>query len=133
MKKTLLSLSLAFFGLAVSSQAQVVFTQDFEGVTAPALPTGASGFSSAGSTGSPNWITGTALGTTWGAKVGQYNIPTSSKYVAVDGDKYPGQLNDTLSSAAFDLTGKMNPYLNFDGFFYSANKNSTPPGKEEKA
>lgn len=127
MKKKLLSLALACMGLAAGSQAQVIATQDFEAAAAPALPTGWI----QASTGSPAWQTGSSFGSTWGAKTGYYNIPTTSKYVAVDDAAYPNQLHDTLKAPSFSLSGFTDPYLNFDCFYYGATK--TKSGISEKA
>ena len=40
MKKQLLGLAMASIGLCTASRAQVVMSQNFEGVTTPALPAG---------------------------------------------------------------------------------------------
>ena len=123
MKKSLLSLAVACFGLAFSANAQVIISQDFESPTVPpALP---SSWTLGGSTGSPSFYTATAAGTTWGTLTNAYNIPTHTQYVVVDDAAHPTQLHDTLMSPVFSLAGKTLPYLNFDCFYYGATNNST--------
>ncbi len=124
MKKILLSFTLACFGLA--SNAQVILTQDFESVTAPALPAGwVLDTATPGPVSHVAWFTSSAAGTNWGTLTGKYNIPTSSQYVVVDDAANPGQLHDTLKSPVFSLVGKTTPWLNFDCFFYGATQTST--------
>ncbi len=126
MKKILLSLAVACFGLSVSSHAQLTL-QDFESVTTPALPVGWTNVSGAGT---PGWRTGTAAGTTWGASTGEYNLPAHTKYVYIDDGGTTGVKRlDTLMSPIFTMPTGTQVYFNYDYFFYKATQTST--GKTE--
>ncbi len=126
MKKILLTLALASLGMSYEGRAQVIVTQDFESATIGALP--ATWTQSSTGTG---WETQTGAGSTWAALTGYYNLPAHSKYVVVDDAAKPTQLHDTLKSPVFSLTGKTDPFLNFDCFYYGATK--TKSGISEHA
>jgi hypothetical protein len=120
MKKILLSLALACFAFTGSSNAQVIWTQNFEGVVMPALP---AGWSLGHSTGSPAWFTSDTSGATWGALTGAINLPAHTIYLVVDDAVKPNQLHDTVMSPTFSVVGYPNAYLNYDYFFYGATNN----------
>lgn len=128
MKKILLSLAFAAFGLTVNSYAQTIMSQTFGSPTvAPALPA----TWSQGSTGTTAWHTstgGTGGGSTWGGLTGANNVPTThGQFVIVDDAADPTQLHDTLKSPVFSM-GSYSPstvYLSYDYFFYNATNNSS--------
>ncbi len=123
MKKILLSLALATFGLTVNSYAQTIFSQDFESATIPALPTGWSQHS----TGTPGWVTTTNGGSTWGGLTGAYNVPAHTTYVIVDDAANPPNYHDTLKSAVFSMAAytPAQVFLTYDYFFYNATLTAT--------
>jgi hypothetical protein len=122
MKKLLLSLALACLGPVVATQAQVIWTQDFEGVVIPALP-GGYAQNSPGAT--PGWVTHTGAITTWGTSTGTSGVPAHTQYVYVNENDNPPNLHDTLTSQVFSVSGYTNPFLNYDYFFYNATNNTS--------
>jgi hypothetical protein len=117
MKKFLLNLTLACFGLAASTNAQP-FTQDFESVTTPALPTswvdahtgGGHGWETI--TGPVDWTLGT--------------IPSHTKYCIVDNLHFRHNNPATLTGPTFSLVGVTNPYLSYDYFYFQAWMSASP-------
>ncbi len=111
--------------LHFASNAQVIWTQDFEGVTIPALPTGWV----QNSPGAPpgwGWVTNSGAVTSWGpSATGTPGLPAHTQYVYVDEQDHPTNLDDTLFSQVFSVTGYPNPYLNYDYFFYQATNNTS--------
>ena len=118
MKKILLSLAFAGIGLSVNSYAQVIMSQDFEGVTTPALPTGwAATHTGAGNgfvthSGTAAWAIGT--------------LPAHTKYMFVDEYNAMGNTPAYCTSGTFSLAGVVAPYLSYDYFYYKAVLSATP-------
>ncbi len=140
MKRILLCFVL--FGVAMTASrsfAQTIFTQNFEGVTVPALPTG---WATTGSTaaGCPGWKSGVGAETTWGSVTG-VSMPAHTQYAIIDQYKdsvasprnYNTYLHDTLTSPVFDMSAysPANVSLTYDYFFYNATWSST--GQSERA
>jgi len=115
MKKRLLSLAFACFGLAYSSSAQIVLSQDFSSGIAPwtvATTGGGAGWSLATS------ATSTPLGT----------IPAHGTYlIANEGTLGSGQYNNptVLTSPMFSLVGVTAPYLTYNSYYFEAYIGST--------
>jgi len=115
MKKILLSLALACFGLAVNSNAQTIMSQNFS--TAPTLPTGWS-------------MTTSGPGAGWTATSSNTNlyfgtvpaVAPDADYVVVNDYSVttPGNDPAVLTSATFSLATATSPYLGFDYVFYGA-------------
>ncbi|HXS35292.1 MAG TPA: T9SS type A sorting domain-containing protein [Flavipsychrobacter sp.] len=109
MKKILLSFA-ACFSLCATSFAQV-FTQDFEGLSGGALP---SGWVQGHPSGTIGWQTGTNS-----SLDGYYfNAAAHTTFAAVSEYYDSGKnINDTLFTPTFSLTGLVHPYLKFDNYF----------------
>ena len=111
---------MASIGLCTASRAQVVMSQNFEGVTTPALPAGwVAAHTGAGNgfvtnNGSVSW----ALGT----------LPAHTNYVFVDDLDHPGNNPAYLTSGTFSLAGisAANAYLAYDYFFFKAELSAAP-------
>ena len=122
MKKALLSLSLATLALAGTVQAQS-FTQTFEGVTVPAIPTG--------------WTnTPTGGGAGWVTNSGSHNwplasIPAHTKYCFVDDYNVYHNNPAYMTTPVFSLVGVTSPYLSYDYFYLKAHL--TTSGVAEQA
>lgn len=127
MKKSLFSLSLAFLGFAMSSNAQVLYSENFESAAAPALPSmWSQGLATPGASG---WITGAFSSlSSWGTATGA-TMPAHPGQCAIVNDwdagtAAPGGSNtsDTLKSASFDLSTATpgNAWLNYDYFYFNA-------------
>jgi hypothetical protein len=137
MKKLLLALSVACTVFSLNSGAQVIWSQDFEGV-APGLPSGWT----QGSTGAPGWKTltwnGSATQTGWGTALGG-TLPNHAGNVAVIDDwndsgtvSVPiSNLHDTLKTPVFSLAASPNAWFNFTTYFVKATRTAT--GKTERA
>ena len=115
MKKRLLSLAFACFGLAYGSSAQIVISQDFSSGIAPwtvATTGGGAGWSLATSS------TSTPLGT----------IPAHGTYlIANEGTLGSGQYNNptVITSPVFSLAGVTAPYLTYNSYYFEAYIGST--------
>ncbi len=123
MKKILLGMALACLGLSVSSSAQTVMMQNFEGVTTPALPTGWNNSTTGGGQG---WVTNTGAHN-WPL----YSITAHSTYCLVDdaGHKYNNP--SYLTSPTFSLVGVTTPYLAYDWFYIHAWLSGAPYSHEQ--
>ncbi len=115
MKKRLLSLAFACFGLAYGSSAQVVLSQDFS-----------SGFGSwthVNTGGGAGWtIATTATSTPLGS------IPAHGSYAVVSESALgSGQYNNpsVLTSPSFSLAGVTAPYLSYNCYYFEAYLSST--------
>ncbi len=133
MKKFLLTFGIACCGLtAVQSNAQTITSQNFEGVTVPALP---AGWMQGGSTaaGCPGWKTGTGAIVDWGTVTGTTGCPAHTQYAIIDQyndtttTTHSEYVHDTLSSPVFSMGSYSvsNVWLNYDYFFYNAQWTST--------
>jgi hypothetical protein len=118
MKKVFTLLSVGLFGLAVSSQAQIVTSQDFESVTAPALPATWSQTAAVTIAGSVGWKTGT--NTTLGSQ--NFAPSAHTNFVAVndDLDSAANNSNSLLKSNSFSLTGVSGAYAKFDLSYFAS-------------
>ncbi len=116
MKKTLLSLALSCFGLAFSSSAQTVISQNFESGFAP--------WTVATTGGGAGWtLTNTATATQLGT------IPAHTRYAVVnEGVLGSTSYNNptTMTSPVFSLAGVSSPYLVFDWLYYQAWLSASP-------
>ena len=134
MKKTLLGLSIAASLLSAADvTAQTVMSQNFEGVTIPALP---AGWVTTGSTatGCVGWKTGSGSETLWASATG-VSMPAHTQYAIIDQYKDTVSsphndntyLNDTLKSTVFDISSytPANVSLTYDYFFFNATWSST--------
>lgn len=136
MKKLVLGLGLALFALAPNANSQVIFTENFDGPTAPALP---SGWSQA-STGAPGWKTqmfAAPTTTGWASATGVTPAAHATQIALVDDWIDSGtvsvpisNLHDTLKSQIFSLAGSTAPWLNFDFYFHNAVRSSTSATEE---
>jgi Secretion system C-terminal sorting domain len=140
MKKILLGFALIGVGLGTTrSMAQTVMTQNFEGVTIPALP---ASWITTGSTatGCPGWKTGSGSETLWASATG-VSMPAHTQYAIIDQYKDTVSsphndntyLHDTLKSPVFDMSAytAANVSVGYDYFFFNATWNST--GQTESA
>jgi len=131
MKKLLLTLAVACGAFALSSNAQVIITQNFDAAAAPALPAGWV----QGSTGTPGWKTSatSAPTSTWGTATGTTPPAHSTQICLVDdwNDSTTTNLHDTLKSPVFSLAGSTSAWANYSYFFFNATRTST--GNTEKA
>ncbi len=114
MKKTFAFLALAA-SLAVSTRgtSQVIYSEDFEGVTFPALPSGWS--QNVTPNDSVGWNSGdnTTLGST------SFNMNSHTKFAGVNDDSHQFASNGDilLKSGTFSLATATAPYLSFDCCF----------------
>ncbi|MCF8451336.1 MAG: T9SS type A sorting domain-containing protein [Taibaiella sp.] len=132
MKKTLLSIALACFAFAQSADAQVIWSENFDGATIPALPSGVT----QGSTGTPGWKSANFVApitTGWASATGEVVPAHSTQIGVVDdwNDSVTNNLNDTLKSGIFSLAGSTEPWFNYSYFFYKATRTAT--GRTERA
>ncbi len=111
MKKTFTYLALAAC-LAISTKgtSQVIYSEDFEGVTFPSLPTGWS--QNVTPNDSVGWNSGdnTTLGST------AFNMNSHTNFVGVndDGHQFAANTDILLKSGTFSLSSASAPYLSFD-------------------
>ena len=140
MKKILLGFTIVCSGLiATRATAQVFFSQNFEGITVPALPTGwiTTGTTAAGCTG---YKSGTGAESLWAAATG-VSMPAHTQYGIIDQYKdsvasprnYNTYMHDTLKSPVFDMSSytPANVSLTYDYFFFNATWSAT--GQTESA
>jgi len=115
MKKFILMFAIAAAGIGTSSYAQL--SQNFEGTTGSALPTGWTQHSPGTSTG---WVTGanTAFNVGYWGSLGSSTVAPHTRVVGVV-DRSTTSVNpaDTLFSPSFSLVGNNNAYLSFDGAY----------------
>ncbi len=116
MKKRLLSLAIACFGLAYGSSAQVILSQNFSSGTFAPWTVATTG-------GGGGWaITTTATSTQLGT------IPAHGSYAVVDeGALASGKFNNptTMTSPSFSLAGVTSPYLSYNCYYFEAYLSST--------
>lgn len=113
-------LAASLLGIAAPAYSQVVLTEDFEGITTPALPT--------------DWQNKTASAGGWKTHSGQLNfnvnnwrIPaTSSKYAVIDDFNAPTDINNParLVTPSLDVSTLNVPVLSFKYFFINAVTNT---------
>ena len=125
MKKILLSLLVACLGCAVSSNAQVILSQNFTGTTTPGMPTGWT-TSLTVVTGTPalGWQTTTAATNLYFGTVS--NAAPHTEYAVCNEYADTGNNPAGMISPTFSLVGVTAPYLNFDYVFFEA-AYTTPP------
>ena len=115
MKKILLSLAFAAFGLTVNSYAQTIMSQNFVGTTVPGMPTGWT----AAHTGAGNgWQTTTSATNLYFGTVP--NTAPHTEYAVVDDYATPGNDPASMVSPTFSLAGATTPYLSYDYIFFEA-------------
>ena len=118
MKKVLLSLALAGVCLSGKTNAQVILSQDFEGVTPPALPA--------------TWIaTHTGAGAGFVTNNGTANfaigtLPAHTNYMFVNEYNVTGNNPADCTSPTFSLVGAAAPYFSYDYFYYKAVLSAVP-------
>jgi hypothetical protein len=116
MKRILFCLPLLCILFSIKAVAQtVVFSEDFQGGSGPALPAGWSNVS----TDNPGWIAGTSSALSGGI----YNVPSHTRFAGINDAEYntnlPGHnnINDQLVSPSFSLATLTAPYIQFSQFF----------------
>lgn len=105
MRKYLLFTFLTFLTLS-SASAQTIYSQDFEGVTVPALPTGWTEIHSGGGDG---WETHKGP-TLWPFA----DVPDHTKYCLVNDNRKFWNDVAQVTTTTFSLVGATNPHLSFD-------------------
>jgi hypothetical protein len=126
MKKFLLTFTTAFVALAFQADAQVIMTENFDGPSGGALPSGWSQVSS----GTPGWKTAmfaAPITTGWGSATGTTSPAHSTQICLVDdwNDSTTSNLNNRLVSSTFSLTGSTSAWLNYSYYFFNATRTST--------
>ncbi len=117
MKKSIATLALALAGVSLAT-AQTKLTQDFEGVTLPALPA--------------TWTEVVTATTGWKTNSGKvvsqspWACPEHTQYAFIDDWNNDEKNNPSiLQSPVFDLTGVTTPYLSYDYYFVGGYYSST--------
>ena len=130
MKKILLTLAIACLGIVTNSNAQIIMSQNFHGLTPPAMPSGWTTALTA-ITGSPalGWQTTTASENFYFANVP--NTAPHTEYAVVNDNTDSGNNPASLMSPSFSLLSTTSPYLVYDYFFLGAYY--TGPSDQEKA
>ena len=126
MKKSLLTLGVALIGFAVNGVAQTAFSENFESVSTPSLPSG--------------W-TMTSAGSGWKTNVGsvawyQWTLPAHTNYVMVNDVAVTADNNSNavLTSPTFSIpAGSTHAYLSFDYFFLKVYRATGGTGLSEAA
>ncbi len=122
MKKILLSLAFAMFGLAANSFAQApVTSQDFSGTATPGMPTGWTNTHTGAGNG---WVTTTAATNLYFGTIP--NTGLHSEYAVVDEYNTPGNNPAYMTSPTFSLSGVTTPYLTYDYTYYAAYASASP-------
>ncbi len=117
MKKTLLALTFACFGLTQLATAQTIaLSQNFESAAIPGLPTGWSMTTVGGGQG---WVTNSGV-LNWPL----YSITPHTTYAVVDDANHAKNNPANMVSPTFSLVGVTNPYLAYDWFYIHAWLNS---------
>ena len=117
MKKILLSMTLACFGLSQLATAQTIaLSQNFESAAIPALP---SGWTMTTVGGGQGWVTNVGI-VNWPLKA----ITPHTKYALVDDANHPKNNPAYMVSPTFSLVGVTNPYFAYDWFYLHAWLNS---------
>ena len=113
MRKIVLFISAFLLAAIAASNAQTIyFSENFEGVTAPAIP--ATWVQTTLAT-DGGWKSGTALGSSY------FPIPAHTKYLATNDDVCNcNKSNDFIHTPSFSLTSATFPVLKYDQFYYAA-------------
>ncbi len=122
MKKILLGMAVACLGIATNSSAQGL-SQNFEGVTTPALPSGWTNATTGGGTG---WVTNSGT-YNWPL----YSITAHTKYCLVDDNGSYHNNPSYLTSPTFSIAGFGTPYLAYDWFYIHAWLTASPNPHEQ--
>jgi hypothetical protein len=134
MKKFLLSVAFAGFGCITQSDAQVILTENFNGPTAPALPSSWS--QGHGALVTPGWRTGAFSSLSgWGTATGTTLPSHTSQVIFVDDwlDTAAGvsNLRDTLFSPTFAIASGMTEVsADYDVYFFNAVTTGSAPKYE---
>ena len=115
MKHLFKNLALTGVMLLTSSAlfAQIIFSEDFEGTTGTALPTGWTQTTLATDGG---WLAGTGTG----LSSGSFGIPNHTKILATNDDGCNCDKSaDFLMSPSFNLTGYTTVFLSMDAFYFA--------------
>ena len=129
MKKFLLSLTIAGLGLTVNTEAQTIYSQDFESCTVPALPTGYTnvhiGYGGMGWQTNSGAINMVSSGSTYAT------IPAHTIFAVVNDGDIPANYPAKTTTPAFSLAGTSNVYLSYDACFLGFEVSAT--ARAEKA
>ena len=118
MKKTLTFLALgAMMAIGARSNAQVLFSEDFETTTGTSLPTG---WTQSVASGTPNDSVGWNSGSNATLGSSAFNMNANSpRFLGVNDDahEFASNTNDLLMTPSYNLSTATSPYLSFDCCF----------------
>src|ERR1043166_7784927 len=113
MKKQLLIVPALLLAAVGTLKAQTYYSEDFEGVSAPAIP--ATWVQTTLAT-DGGWKSGTALSSSY------FGIPAHTKYIATNDDACNcNKSNDFVHTPSFSLVGATAPVLKYDLIYYNSN------------